>query len=146
MEKYIIIQIIILNLLSRHPILKLFPFYRIFYIRFRKLKLEKHGIFKLYSYFLLHFFSWFDKPSGLKPRRCRCYNITFTHNTLGRTPLDKWSARCRYVSTTSHNTYKRKRSIPRAGFEPANVESDWPQTLAVNPLLHIWICNSMQIL
>jgi len=38
--------------------------------------------------------------------------ITLTgHNTLGRTPLDGWSARRRDLNLTAHNTHKRETNI-----------------------------------
>jgi hypothetical protein len=50
----------------------------------------------------------------------RGFTITqFTHTTLGRTPLDEWSARRRDLYLTSHNTHNRQTSMPSAGFEPA---------------------------
>jgi len=33
--------------------------------------------------------------TGLEPFRCRGFSITLRHTTLGRTPLDMWSARYR---------------------------------------------------
>jgi hypothetical protein len=42
------------------------------------------------------------------------------HTTLGRTPLDEWSARRRDLYLTIHNTHKWQTSMPPAGFEPAN--------------------------
>jgi len=45
--------------------------------------------------------------------------ITFRHTTLGRTPLDKWSASHRDLYLTTHNTHNRQTSIPQAEFEPA---------------------------
>ena len=40
-------------------------------------------------------------------------------DTLGRTPLDDWSARRKDLCLTTHNTHKRQISMPPAGFEPA---------------------------
>jgi hypothetical protein len=41
------------------------------------------------------------------------------HTTVGRTPLDKGSARRRDLYLTTHNTYNRQTSMPSSGFEPA---------------------------
>jgi len=38
--------------------------------------------------------------------------------TVGRTPLDEWSARRRDLYLTTHNTHNRQTSIPPVGFEP----------------------------
>ena len=58
--------------------------------------------------------------------------ITSRHITLGRTPLDEWSARRRDLCLTTHNTHKRQTSMPPAGFEPAIPASEWPQTHALD--------------
>jgi len=39
----------------------------------------------------------------------RDFTITLRHTTLGRTPLDKWSARRRDLYLTTHNTHQRER-------------------------------------
>jgi hypothetical protein len=54
------------------------------------------------------------------------------HTTVGRTPLDEWSARRRDFYLTKHNTYNRQTSMPPAGFEPAISAGDQPQTLALD--------------
>jgi hypothetical protein len=43
------------------------------------------------------------------------YLYTQGRITLGRTPLDEWSARRRNLYETTHNTYKRQISMPPAG-------------------------------
>jgi len=48
--------------------------------------------------------------------------------TLGRTPLDEWSARRRDPYLITHNTHKRQISMHPAGFEPAIPTSERPQT------------------
>ena len=49
---------------------------------------------------------------------------TFKHTTLGRTPLDQWSAR--------RNTHKRQTSMPPAEFESAIAASERPHTHALD--------------
>jgi hypothetical protein len=56
------------------------------------------------------------------------FAITPGHTTLGRTPLEKWSARRRGLYLTTHNTNKRQTSMPPAGFEPAIPANERPQT------------------
>jgi hypothetical protein len=51
--------------------------------------------------------SWLDIPSGPRPH-CRGFEITLRHTTLGRTPLDEWSARRKDLYLTTHNTHKRQ--------------------------------------
>jgi len=43
---------------------------------------------------------------------------TKRRTTVGRTPLDKWSALRRDLYLSTHNTYKRQTSMPSAVFEP----------------------------
>jgi hypothetical protein len=52
----------------------------------------------------------------------------FRHITLGRTPLNEWSARRRDFYLTTHNTHKRHTSMPPVGFEPTIPASERPQT------------------
>jgi hypothetical protein len=54
------------------------------------------------------------------------------HTTLGRTPLDEWSARRRDLYLTTHNTHKRQTSMPPTGFEPTILASERPQTHALD--------------
>jgi hypothetical protein len=54
-----------------------------------------------------------------------CRNIT-----IGRTPLDEWSARSSDLYL--HNTHKRQTSMPPAGFEAAIPASERPQTHALD--------------
>jgi hypothetical protein len=70
-------------------------------------------------------------PRGPGPPHYRCFTVTLRHTTLGRTPLDEWSARCRDLYQTTHNTHKRQTSMPPAGFEPAIPASERPQTQAL---------------
>ena len=58
--------------------------------------------------------------------------ITFRHTTLGRTPLDEWSAHRRDLDLATHNIHKRQTSVPPAGFEPAIPASERSQTHAFN--------------
>ena len=43
---------------------------------------------------------------------------TQRRSTVGRTPLDEWSARRRDLYLTTHDTRNRQISMPPAGFEP----------------------------
>jgi len=63
-------------------------------------------------------FLWLDNPSGLRHPHCWDFEIALRHTTLGRTPLDEWSARHRDLYLTTHNTHYREASLPPAGFEP----------------------------
>ena len=52
--------------------------------------------------------------------------------TVGRTPLDEWSARRRDLYLTTHNTHNRQISMSPVGFEPTISASEWPQTYALD--------------
>jgi hypothetical protein len=57
----------------------------------------------------------------------RGFAITLRHTTIGRTPLDEWSARCRDLwQYTALN--KRQTSKSPSGFEPTIPASERPQT------------------
>jgi len=61
------------------------------------------------------FFLWLDSPSGPRAPHCWGFEITCRLTTLERTPLDDWSARRRDLYLTTHNTHKRKTSMPPSG-------------------------------
>jgi hypothetical protein len=82
--------------------------------------------------FSLHLFLGATASSGPGPSHYRGFTITLRHITLGRTPLDKWSARRRDLYLAAHNTQKRQTSLPPAGFEPAIPASEWPHTHALD--------------
>jgi len=58
--------------------------------------------------------------------------------TVGRSPLDQWSARRRDLYLTTHNTHKRQTTMPPAGFEPTISAGERPQTHALDRG-HKWI-------
>ena len=67
--------------------------------------------------------------------RCRgviAFDHTQGHTTVGRTPLNKGSARRRDLYLTTHNTHNRQTSVPSAGFDPAIPAGDRLQTLALD--------------
>ena len=47
--------------------------------------------------------------------------------TVGRTPLDEWSARRRDLYLTTHDTHNRQISMPPVGFEPKILAGERPQ-------------------
>ena len=46
-------------------------------------------------------------------------------STVGRTPLDEWSARRRDLYLTTHDTHNRQISMPPVGFEPKIPPGAW---------------------
>jgi hypothetical protein len=71
-------------------------------------------------------------PSGPGPPQYRGFTITLRLSTLGRTPLDEWSARRRDLYATKHNTHNRQKSMPQVGFEPTISAGERPQTHALD--------------
>ena len=57
---------------------------------------------------------------------------TQRRTTVGRTPLNEWSARRRYLYLTTHNTHNRQTSMPPVGFEPTISACERPQTYALD--------------
>ena len=59
---------------------------------------------------------------------------TQRRTTVGRTPLDEWSARRRDLYLTTHDTHNRQISMPPVGFEPTisagELRANWPQSFA----------------
>ena len=51
--------------------------------------------------------------------------------TVGRTPLDKWSARHRDLYLATHNIHNRQTSMPPVRFEPTISAGERPQTYAL---------------
>ena len=57
---------------------------------------------------------------------------TQRRTTVGRAPLDKWSARRKDLYLTTHNPHKRQTSMPAVGFEPTISADERPQTYALD--------------
>jgi hypothetical protein len=79
-----------------------------------------------------HFPNGATAPSGPGPPDYRGFTITLRHTTVGRTPLDEWSARRRDTYLTTHNTHNTEASMPPVRFEPAIPASKTPQTHALD--------------
>jgi len=69
-------------------------------------------------------------PSGPGLPHCQGFRITFRHTTVGRTPLDEWSARGRDLYVATYNAHRRWTYTRPAGFGPAISASERPQTHA----------------
>ena len=79
-----------------------------------------------------NFFTRLNSCSGPGSPHYRGFMITLGHTTLGRTPLDEWSARRRDLYFTTHNIHNRETSMPPAGFEPKIPAGERPQTHALD--------------
>ena len=76
-----------------------------------------------------HFFLWRCDPTRVMAYSfLRFLDHTQRRTTVGRTPLDKWSARRRDLCLTTHNTHNRQISMPPVGFEPTISAVERPQT------------------
>jgi hypothetical protein len=71
------------------------------------------------------FFDGATASRGPGPPHYRVFTITFRSTTLGRTPLDEWSAQRRDLYLTTHNTHK-------SGIRPTIAASERPQTHALD--------------
>ena len=65
------------------------------------------------------FFIWRDSSQWARGSSfTKFLDHTQRSTTVGRTPLDKWSARRRDLYLTKHNSQHRHTSMPPVGFEP----------------------------
>jgi hypothetical protein len=62
----------------------------------------------------------------------RFLDHTQRRTTVGRTPLDEWSACRRELYLTTHNTHNTQISLPPVGFEPMILAGERPQTYALD--------------
>jgi hypothetical protein len=76
------------------------------------------GIIINYSILRFSFFYGAKAPSVSGLPHYWGFTITLRHTTLGRTPLDEWSALRRYLYLTTHDTHKRQTSMPRQYSNP----------------------------
>jgi len=60
------------------------------------------------------------------------HKVSRSHTTVGRTPLDEWSACRRDLYLTTQNTHNRQTSMPTVGFEPTTPAGERPQTYALD--------------
>ena len=81
----------------------------------------------------IHFFLWCCDPTRVMASSfLRFLDHTQRRITVGRTPLDEWSACRRDLYLKTHNTYNRQTSMPPLGFEPAISAGGRPQTYALD--------------
>ena len=62
---------------------------------------------------------------------------TQRRSTVGRTPLDEWSASARDLCLTTHDTHNRQISMPPVGFEP---------TISAGERLWVFVCCECRVL
>jgi hypothetical protein len=82
-------------------------------------------------YYYITFFLGLDGPSGSEPIHYWGFEVTLSHTTLCRTPMDEWSARRRDMSHDNTQHSQQTHIHVAAGFEPAIPSSERPQTHAL---------------
>ena len=79
------------------------------------------------------FFLWRCDPTRVMISSfLRFLDHTQRRTTVGRNPLDEWSARRRDLYLTTHNSHNRQISMPPVGFEPTISARERPQTYALD--------------
>ena len=78
---------------------------------------------------------------------------TQRRSTVGRTPLDEWSAHRRDLYLTTHDTRNRQISMPPVGLEPTNSAGEQPQAahllrswVQIPPGAWIFVCCECRVL
>jgi hypothetical protein len=81
-----------------------------------------------------NFFFWCGAATqrGSWPPHSRGFLDHTRRTTVGRTPLDEWSARRRDLYLTTHNTHNRQTSVPLEVFEPKISAGERPQNYALD--------------
>ena len=82
--------------------------------------------------FCFVFFWRFGPTRAMASSFLRFLDHTQRRITVGRTPLDEWSARRRDLYLTTYNTHYRQTSMPPVGFELTISASERPQTYALD--------------
>ena len=83
--------------------------------------------------FFTFFFLWRCGPTRpMASSFLRFLDHTQRRITVGRTPLDEWSARRRDLHLTTHSTHNRQTSMPPVGFEPTISAGERPHTYALD--------------
>ena len=76
---------------------------------------------------------WRDSPQWARAFSfTRFLDHTHRRTTVGRIPLDEWSARRRDLYLTTHNTHNRQNSMPPVGFKPTISAGEQPQTYSLD--------------
>ena len=79
------------------------------------------------------FFIWRNGPQWVMASSfTRFLDHTQRRTTVGRTPLDEWSARRRDLYLTTHDTHNRQTSTLSVGFEPTISAGERTHTYALD--------------
>ena len=89
-----------------------------------------NGLFRTFSILSL---LWRCGPTrAMASSFLRFLDHTQRRITVGRTPLDEWSAPRRDLYLTTHNSHNRQISMNPVGFEPTILAGERPQTYALD--------------
>ena len=90
--------------------------------------------FGIYAFFFCLFvYFWRDSPQlAMASSFTRFLDHIQWRTTVGRTPLDAWSARRRDLYLITHNDHNRQTSMHPEGFEPTTLAGERPQTYALD--------------
>ena len=84
-------------------------------------------------YWIFFFLLWRCDPTRVMTSSFLSFlDHTQRRITVGRTPLDKWSAHRRDLYLTTQNTHNRQTSMPPVVFEPTISAGERPQTYALD--------------
>ena len=76
---------------------------------------------------------WSNSPHWARATSFTRYlDHTQRRTTVGRTPLNEWSAHRRDLYLTTHNTHSRQTSMSPVGFEPTISAGERPKTYALD--------------
>ena len=97
--------------------------------------LKRQSFICLFIYLFIYlFWLWLCDPTRITASSfLRFLSHTQKRTTVGRTPLDEWSARRTDLYLTTHNTHNRQTPMPPpVGFEPTISAGERPQTYALD--------------
>jgi hypothetical protein len=101
---------------------------RIFYKLYYGARIHEHQVF-----YTTLFFLWRCDPMRVMASSfLRFLDHTQRRTRVGRTPLDEWSSRRRYLYFTTHNTHNRQTSMPPVGLVITISTGERPQTFALD--------------
>ena len=93
---------------------------------------ERENITQVHT-LISFFFLWRCDPTRVMASSfLRFLDHTQRRTTVGRTPLDEWSARRRDLYLATHNTHNRQISMPPVGLEPTISANERPLTHALD--------------
>jgi hypothetical protein len=94
-----------------------------------------HSCVLVYIYIYICF--WRDSPQRARASSfTRFLDHAQRRTTVGRTPLDQWSTRRRYLYLTTHNTHNRQTSIPPGGIRTYDLSRQAAAHLRLRPPDH----------